>query len=111
MQTDSRIQFWSSSWRFYEIAVGVYGGALTIGAVAFVQFPLISNQSGESQARREQIRDDSRQTCAALPHPAINRESQFHSSATQLNTLSDLKICLSGELISQIALKTGNPKR
>lgn len=33
------LQFWSSAWCFYEIAVGIYGGGLTVGAVAFVQFP------------------------------------------------------------------------
>ena len=33
------LNFWNSSWCFYEIAVGKYGDGLTVGGVAFIQFP------------------------------------------------------------------------
>ena len=33
------LRFWNSSWCFYEIAVGNYGAGLTVGGVAFIQFP------------------------------------------------------------------------
>jgi hypothetical protein len=33
------VSFWSSTWCFYELGVGVYDGALTVGGVLFVQFP------------------------------------------------------------------------
>lgn len=33
------LNFWNSSWCFYEIAVGNYGGGFTVGGVAFIQFP------------------------------------------------------------------------
>ena len=35
----SPVSFWNSSWCFYELGLGVYGGALTVGGVSFVQFP------------------------------------------------------------------------
>ena len=33
------LNFWSTSWCFYEIGIGTYDGTLNVGGVQFVQFP------------------------------------------------------------------------
>jgi hypothetical protein len=36
----SPLNFWSATWCFYEVGLGMYGGKPTTGGVSFVQFPL-----------------------------------------------------------------------
>jgi len=33
------LNFWSASWCFYELGVGLYDGSLNVGGLQFVQFP------------------------------------------------------------------------
>jgi len=67
--------FWNSSWCFYEIAVGNYSAGLTVGGVAFIQFP---NQKACGEGRYLQPvlaileklraeRDNEFELCAASP--------------------------------------------
>jgi hypothetical protein len=50
----SPVSFWNSTWCFYQLGLGVYGGALTVGGVSFVQFPF-QDKTGDGHYCRSVI--------------------------------------------------------